>query len=93
MKFTLKELFDDLVSSVAVRLEKEYLYYEVFDDGRPPQNFGGTCFVTPPAKGEYYIIHRRDKVIDNFIVVNVAHSHNSDYAGYLYLKRVKQIEL
>lgn len=92
MKFNLKDLTEDFISSIAVRLEKEYLYYEVFEDGRKPENFGGSCFVTPPAKGEYYLIYRKDQIIDTYIVVNVAHVHNSDRAGYLYLKKVEEVK-
>ncbi len=92
MNFNLKDLRDDFVSSVAVRLEREYLYYEVFDDGRKPENIGGSCFVTPPAKGEYYFIHRKDNKVDTYLVVNVAHVHNSDRAGYLYLKKVTEVK-
>lgn len=88
-----KKIKDDIISDIAIRLEKEYLYYEVFDDGRPLQNFGSTCLVAPPRKGEYYLIHKKDETIDIYEVVNVAHSHSHLQPRYLYLKKVNKINL
>lgn len=93
MKFNLKEIADDFISSIAVRLEKEYLYYEVFEDSRKPECIGSTCFITPPAKGEFYLFHKKNELVETYIVVNVAHSHSVDIAGYLYLKKVENIEI
>lgn len=93
MKFNLKDLTEDFISSIAVRLEREYLYYEVFEDGRKPECIGSTCFVTPPAKGEYYLFHKKNEIVETYEVINTAHSHSADRAGYLYLKKVANVEI
>ncbi|ROI05469.1 hypothetical protein EGI16_03525 [Chryseobacterium sp. G0240] len=93
MKLNYKEIKEDIISDIAIRLEKEYLYYEVYDDGRPVQNFGSTCLITPPNKGEYYLIHKKNEVVETYIVVNIAHSHSSQEPSYLYLKKVGKIEV
>lgn len=92
MKFNLKDLKEDLISDIAVRLEKEYLYYEVLENGET-QNIGSTCLITPPIKGEFYLFHRKNEVVETYEVVNVAHSHSHLQPSYLYLKKVSKINL
>lgn len=91
MNLNFKKIISDLVSSVAVRLESEYLLYEVFENEKPIENIGSSSFVRPPIKDEYLMIGVKSK-IDNYIVVGVAHSSSHNSPGYLYIKKVQKVE-
>ncbi|HFK5521128.1 hypothetical protein [Elizabethkingia anophelis] len=54
---------------------------------------GGTCYVAPPVKGDYYINPEHETSTDVFQVVGVAHPFRDNYAGCIYLKRVDKVTL
>ncbi|MCT3917534.1 hypothetical protein HZQ04_15845 [Elizabethkingia anophelis] len=92
MKLTRQNL-DDIALEVAVRIETEYIIYEVFEDSRDAKMIGGTCYVAPPVKGDYYINPEHETSTDVFQVVGVAHPFRDNYAGCIYLKRVDKVTL
>ncbi|WP_454060141.1 hypothetical protein [Elizabethkingia ursingii] len=77
-------ILDDLISSVAVRLEREYNFKD-FDTG---EDVGGDCFVVPPSKGEFYVAHK-----GIYEVMQVTHVHDSSRrAGTIYLKKARDLK-
>lgn len=77
-------IFDDLISSVAVRLEREYN----FKDFKTGEDLGGNCFVTPPSKGEFYVTHK-----GIYEVLQVTHVYDSSRrAGTIYLKKARDLK-
>lgn len=77
-------LLDDYISSVAVRLEREYH----FKDFKTGEELGGNCFVTPPSKGEFYVTHK-----GIYEVLQVTHVYDSSRrAGTIHLKKARQFK-
>lgn len=84
---TAEELYiilDDYMTSMAVRLEREYN----FKDFKTGEDLGGNCFVTPPSKGEFYVTHK-----GIYEVMQVTHVHDSSRrAGTIYLKKAREFK-
>ena len=77
-------LLDDYMTSVAVRLEREY-HFKDFDTD---EIVAGGCFVTPPMKGEFYVAGK-----NIYEVKQVAHVHDSSRrAGTIYVNKVREIK-
>ncbi|MCT4156082.1 hypothetical protein HZP35_14165 [Elizabethkingia anophelis] len=77
-------LLDDYISSVAVRLEREY-HFKDFDTD---EDLGGDCFIVPPSKGEFYVTHK-----GIYEVLNVTHVYDSSKrAGTIYMKKARQFK-
>ncbi|MDV3490956.1 hypothetical protein CMV03_07100 [Elizabethkingia anophelis] len=84
---TAEELYiilDDYMSSMAVRLEREY-HFKDFDTD---EDLGGECFVVPPSKGEFYVTHK-----GIYEVYQVTHVYDSSKrAGTIHLKKARQFK-
>ncbi|WP_142724562.1 hypothetical protein [Chryseobacterium sp. ON_d1] len=80
----LKDILDLFESSIAVRLESEF----IFMDSDSGKDIGGSCYITPPSKGEFYIT---DKAI--YEVMQVTHSYRpSQEAGRIQVKKVRDLK-
>lgn len=80
----LKDILDLFESSIAVRLESEF----IFIDSDSGKDIGGSCYITPPSKGEFYIT---DKAI--YEVMQVTHSYRpSKEAGSIQVKKVRDLK-
>jgi hypothetical protein len=79
---------EDIIASLAIRLEREFIFRD-FDKGEDnSKNYiTSDCFVTPPAKGEYYAT---SKAV--YEVLTVTHVYNSSAApGVIFVKKVRDI--
>lgn len=80
-----KSDLEKLVTSITVMLEREYIFRD-FDLGTDEEvnHVASSCFVTPPAKGEYFVT---DKGI--YEVLTVTHVFDSARrAGVIWVKKV-----
>lgn len=77
-------IIDDYMTSMAVRLEREYRFKDFDTD----EDLGGNCFVTPPSKGEFYVTHK-----GIYEVLQVTHVYDSSLrAGTIYLKKARDLK-
>ncbi|MCT3814527.1 hypothetical protein CMT92_07365 [Elizabethkingia anophelis] len=77
-------ILDDYMTSMAVRLEREY-HFKDFDTD---EIVAGGCFVTPPMKGEFYVAGK-----NIYEVMQVTHVHDSSRrAGTIYVNKVREIK-
>ncbi len=81
----LTNILDDYMSSIAVRLEREYIFIEHGTD----EFIATDCFMTaPPSKGEFYIT---SKAI--YEVLQVTHSYKpSTEAGTIQVRKVRELK-
>ena len=81
-----KNFIEDLISSIAVRLEREYIFrdFEIGDDDS--KNYvASDCFVTPPFKGDFYAT--RSGVYE---VLSVTHMFESSRVpGVIWVKKIE----
>ncbi|WP_185269440.1 hypothetical protein [Chryseobacterium bernardetii] len=80
----LNNVLDSYSSSIAVRLESEF----IFRDFETSETIGSNCYITPPCKGEFYIT-------DNAIyeVMQVTHSYKqTQEAGTIQVKKVRELK-
>ena len=84
MNLDLKKITEELLSSIAVTLQREYIIKELENDTYVYSD----CFITPPAKGEFYITN---KAI--YEVIQVTHSYRSSHeAGVIQVKKVRELK-
>lgn len=81
----LTNILDDYISSIAVRLEREF----ILTDFDTKEFVASDCFMTaPPAKGEFYIT---SKAI--YEVLQVTHSYKpSTEAGTIQVRKVRELK-
>lgn len=78
-------ILNEYISSIASRLESEF----IFRDSDTGEDIGGSCYVTPPSKGEFYIT---DKAI--YEVIQVTHSYKPmREAGRIQVKKVRDLKV
>ncbi|MFP3835325.1 hypothetical protein [Chryseobacterium sp. SIMBA_028] len=80
----LHDLLDDYKESIAVRLEREF----IFSDLDTKELIASDCFITPPMKGEFYATSK-----GIYEVLYVTHSYNSSReAGRIQVRKVREFK-
>lgn len=80
----INSILDDYKSSIAVRLEREYIFSNI----DTKEYIASDCFVSPPIKGEFYITG--DAIYE---VIQVTHSYKSmQEAGRIQVKKVRELK-
>lgn len=84
-----KQQIEDLISSIAVRLEREFIFRD-FDKGEDnsKNHVASDCFVTPPSKGEFYAT--RSAIYEVLSVTHVFDSSRN--AGVIWVKKIKELD-
>lgn len=78
----LSNLLDNYKEFITLELYKEYN----FEDSDTGADLGGSCFITPPSKGEYYELPK-----GLYEVTQVIHVfHYNQGPGRILMKKVQQ---
>lgn len=85
-----KTEIENLISSIAVRLEREFIFRDYEKGNDNDKNYiASDCFVTPPAKGEYFATKT-----GIYEILNVTHVFDSSKnAGVIWVKKVRDLEI